>query len=262
MGLRAPTMRLTSLARQLWCRDGVPLVQPGTEEDGAAAAAAVTGGAAAAAAVGANASAMDIDGGAGVGAGPSGTPGPAAAPAAAAAAAIGAIPPPSSPPPEVTGLLAAAAPPEETAGALVLLNAPVLEYLVTGTTELKIGKHLFSGRLTLRPGQDERDEGSLHHAAEVAAVRLGAGGGVTRSCGVQSDWITGLSRQRVRGGIRGSSNTSGKGSGRYSGCLGWSTSCHKAQTAYLTTASALPRTPAERGLRERGGAERVQLGAG
>lgn len=59
---------------------------------------------------------------------------------------------------------------EADPGTQVLLRTPVLEYLVNGTTELKIGKHLFSGRLTLRPGQDERDEGSLDHAASIAAV--------------------------------------------------------------------------------------------
>ncbi|KAG2487902.1 hypothetical protein HYH03_013482 [Edaphochlamys debaryana] len=163
MGARAPTTRLVSLARQLWSRDGAPLPPPPglgddgddpTSRGGGGGGGAATQPASPAAGPGGGA-AMDVDTGAGS--------------AAATAAAAGPLPPPTVPVPEVAGPLTQAAPPEESAGAVVVLNAPVLECLVTGTTELKVCKHLYSGRLMLRPGQDERDEGSLDHAASVAA---------------------------------------------------------------------------------------------
>ncbi|GLC51001.1 Mediator of RNA polymerase II transcription subunit 14 [Pleodorina starrii] len=177
MGKRAPNMRLTSIARQLWCRDGHALAhaagsedddaQPAdaqqqqhqqvgaqqTGPDGEPGALSSAGGAAGSAAP------MDVDS-------TPAAPPPRQRPQQQQQQQP--IPPPTAPPPEVSGLLAQAAPEEEVAGALVVLSAPVLEYLVSGTTELKIGKHLFSGRLTLRPGQDERDEGSLDHAATIA----------------------------------------------------------------------------------------------
>lgn len=161
----ATSLRLTTLAKELWCRDASALTaQQQQQGDGAAAAAPdavqpssdhATDGAAP----------MEVDGGAGGAAKPPPPP---------------PIPTPTAPPPEVSGPLAeagaaaAAANGGSSESVLVLLNAPVLEYLVAGTTELKLGKHLFSGRLTLRPGQDERDEGSLDHAAAIAAVRAGA----------------------------------------------------------------------------------------
>ncbi|GFR40497.1 hypothetical protein Agub_g1065, partial [Astrephomene gubernaculifera] len=178
LGRRAPTLRPTTLARQLWCRDGaalqpsapaalgppppaaqLPLLLP---EEAAAAAAAPGNGEPPPQDAATTLAHMDVDEPAAAAAAPQPPPQPAAP------AAEPLIPPPSCPPPEVSGLLARAGPPEEAAGALVVLNAPVLECLVAGTTELKLGKHLFSGRLTLRPGQDERDEGSLDHAAAVA----------------------------------------------------------------------------------------------
>ncbi|KXZ56932.1 hypothetical protein GPECTOR_1g840 [Gonium pectorale] len=155
MGNRAGTLRLNNLARQLWCREGQALQQPGAEEQEEEQARQQPQPGDGGAAGPSGPEAMDVDGGAAA----QKPVQPQQAP----------IPPPTTPVPEVSGLIARAAPPEEAAGALVLLNAPVLEYLVAGTTELKIGKHLFSGRLTLRPGQDERDEGSLDHAATIAA---------------------------------------------------------------------------------------------
>ncbi len=159
----ATSLRLTTLAKELWCRDASALTAQQQQADGAAAPPSPDH-----PADGAGVAPMDVDGG--------------SAAAAAAKPQPPPIPSPAAPPPEVSGPLAeagaaaAAANGGSPEGVLVLLNAPVLEYLVAGTTELKLGKHLFSGRLTLRPGQDERDEGSLDHAAAIAAVRLREGG--------------------------------------------------------------------------------------
>ncbi|GLI69805.1 hypothetical protein VaNZ11_014506 [Volvox africanus] len=174
-----PTLRLSSIARQLWCRDGCTPQSLGTEDDeqqtdiqpqaqpppqqlrNVEVAGAPGGALSSAGDTSGTAVPMDVDSA------------PITATTAVsrgdgAAVAPSRILPPTAPPPEVSGLITRGAPEEEVAGPLVVLSAPVLEYLVSGTTELKIGKHLFSGRLTLRPGQDERDEGSLDHAATLA----------------------------------------------------------------------------------------------
>ncbi|GIL51559.1 hypothetical protein Vafri_7499 [Volvox africanus] len=176
-----PTLRLSSIARQLWCRDGCTPQSLGTEDDEQQAdtqaqaqppsqqppdveAAGAPGGALSSAGDTSGIDVpMDVDTSA-----PSAPAATAGSRGCGTAAAPSRILPPTAPPPEMSGLIARGAPEEEVAGPLVVLSAPVLEYLVSGTTELKIGKHLFSGRLTLRPGQDERDEGSLDHAATIA----------------------------------------------------------------------------------------------